>query len=669
MRLEFLVLFFVFFTLVSIPVARGQNHDMQASPVVTSSPHVLTEYRTLANDLELIHVRSEAFTASTLVARWSFKPALELELAGKGHGLARCISEKLSLDSVAWEEAATWQIHPDGAVIQGPMDSTLSGWNQDFLDAIMHPPLEAIWPAVQEHWLEKWDAENTPVMPAIARVKSHLLFGPQHPYGELHFPRTIEAISASEIRAYHTDYWHPNNSQFYWFTPMEVEDIPSSWVTQLESWKSREVQPSAVTAPGRPRSIKSAIIDRNSDSVGVCLAHILRMKPDHPDATALDMIRHLLSQSTTTEVEIDADPLMGSFSIAWNSTPSVAAREVRGVLNAMRERVNGSLSEGAMDSLRASYLLSQTALNLDWPKQSVHDMAPQDVTWVQNVNDLDSIVQTIQASDLQRVAINYLRPKNLHLILDGNRSDLEAVAREFSPEDELLFFNPQGRQMSNYGPVPAGLLAADVIDSFYEACGGVASFESLRSAIREGTMVAGGAMQMNVKISETYGVGNRTSYSIEGQAMMEYILRPGQGISIQMGQQRPMNSSEYRRYEQGLYAGYLLHLEDLGLACEVVGTAQRNGAELLVLELRRNGKLEQTLFFDTQTHLLMSTTEERTGPTGPIILTIEYEDYRTFGGLTFPTQIARRSNNQRMDFTIESIDLNPRIDQSIYSWE
>ena len=72
------------------------------------------------------------------------------------------LSEKLSLDSVAWEEAATWQIHPDGAVIQGPMDSTLSGWNQDFLDAIMHPPLEAIWPAVQEHWLEKWDAENTP---------------------------------------------------------------------------------------------------------------------------------------------------------------------------------------------------------------------------------------------------------------------------------------------------------------------------------------------------------------------------------------------------------------------------------------------------------------------------------------------------------------------------
>ena len=189
----------------------------------------------------------------------------------------------------------------------------------------------------------------------------------------------------------------------------------------------------------------------------------------------------------------------------------MAAREVRGVLNAMRERVNGSLSEGAMDSLRASYVLSQTALNLEWPKQSVHDMAPQDVTWVQNVNDLDSIVQTIQASDLQRVAINYLRPKNLHLILDGNRSDLEAVAREFSPEDELLFFNPQGRQMSNYGPVPAGLLAADVIDSFHEACGGVATFESVGCATLAGTRVADGAMPMNMKTSQTDDVGNSTS--------------------------------------------------------------------------------------------------------------------------------------------------------------
>ena len=83
-------------------------------------------------------------------------------------------------------------------------------------------------------------------------------------------------------------------------------------------------------------------------------------------------------------------------------------------------------------------------------------MAPQDVTWVQTVNDLDSIVQTIQASDLQRVAINYLRPKNLHLILDGNRSDLDWPISLANSVQRMSFYSSihMGRQLSNYGPVP-----------------------------------------------------------------------------------------------------------------------------------------------------------------------------------------------------------------------
>ena len=156
---------------------------------------------------------------------------------------------------------------------------------------------------------------------------------------------------------------------------------------------------------------------------------------------------------------------------------------------------------------------------------------------------------------------------------------------------------------------------------------------------------------------------------MEGQAMMEYILTPHQGISIQMGQQRPMNSSEYRRYEHSLYAAHLLHLEDLGLSGEIVGTTQRDGAELIVMELRRDGKLEQSLFFDAQSYLLMRALEERSGPTGPVMLSTEYGNYQSFGDLKFPTQIAQRSNNQQMQLTIESIELNPRIDQSTYTWE
>ena len=209
------------------------------------------------------------------------------------------------------------------------------------------------------------------------------------------------------------------------------------------------------------------------------------MKPEHADALTLKMIEFNLSQSIPASFELTTDPIIGSLTAGWESTPSSAAVEVKRILRAMRQMTQRAMSDSSLLELRTTFIQNQTALHRNWPNQSARHIDPHDVTWLQHINHLDSIVQSIDATDLQRVAINYLRPENLYVILDGNRSDLEAVAREFSPEDELLFFNPQGRQMSNYGPVPAGLLAADVIDSFYEACGGVASFERLRSARRE----------------------------------------------------------------------------------------------------------------------------------------------------------------------------------------
>lgn len=147
MRLDFLVVFLVVFTLVNVTVtvsvAQGQNNLAQMDIAHQDGPRIFVSSQTLSNDLQFTHVRSNAFTASTLVVNWSFKPALELKKAGTGEGMARCVSQKLSLDSTAWTDCATWRIDPDGACIQGPLDTTSFGWSQDFFDAIMFPPIES----------------------------------------------------------------------------------------------------------------------------------------------------------------------------------------------------------------------------------------------------------------------------------------------------------------------------------------------------------------------------------------------------------------------------------------------------------------------------------------------------------------------------------------------
>ena len=46
-------------------------------------------------------------------------------------------------------------------------------------------------------------------------------------------------------------------------------------------------------------------------------------------------------------------------------------------------------------------------------------------------------------------------------------------------------------------------------------------------------------MIMNVESEEIYGLGHRTSISIDGEVMMEQFVRPGGGISMKLGKPNP----------------------------------------------------------------------------------------------------------------------------------
>ena len=176
-------------------------------------------------------------------------------------------------------------------------------------------------------------------------------------------------------------------------------------------------------------------------------------------------------------------------------------------------------------------------------------------------------------------------------------------------------------------------------------------------------------MVMHVDAEELYGVGHRTSISVEGQVMMEQLVRPGEGISYQMGKRRPMPSDEFHRFEPGLFPAPLLAWKERGLSVELVGTRAIGGKEEWVVECKRDGAIAELLFFDSASKRLVRRTEERNGPTGPVRVVTTFENYREFEGLSHDTVITRESNNQSMVFTIESLLPNARVDKKQFEWE
>jgi len=223
--------------------------------------------------------------------------------------------------------------------------------------------------------------------------------------------------------------------------------------------------------------------------------------------------------------------------------------------------------------------------------------------------------------------------------------------------------------MSNYAPAPPGVTAQDIVDSFYEASGGISTFETLKGLMQRGTMTAGGSMVMNYESLDAYGIGHRTTFSLEDQVMMEYRIRERDGISFQMGKQRDMTEAEFLRYRHHLIADYLRHVTDWGYELELAGSSVLDGQESLVIEMSRKGTLVHSFFFDANSRLLVQSKEVRNGPTGPVELTTTYGDYQWFEGIKLPRQIDQLSNNQKMNIRVEEVKLNPRVDKAIFAWE
>lgn len=621
-----------------------------------------------ANGLVFEQISSPSFDKGALTVRWSYKPGLSGQFTGIDLALARCIDLSLQRDSAGRNENLKWTISANSASIVGS-ESNQSEWGARFLNQLMKADLAELWPVVQANWLASWEAEETEPNQAINRVQAQLLFTSGHPYGECHFPENIEAISIEKLEEHRSKFWRPNICHVVWSRPNRAGTIPVEWAKTLNAWIAREVPAGSIIIPGRPNEIQVAVIDRESDSISVSVAHKIRMKMNQPDAMALELLNLELQSHCAHQIDLMADDFMGKMQIRWSTQVHKLITELDSVLNFLSESTSESIEDSTLMALKQAYRESVYA--------DIGEASTAGSRWIQlshsreilDLNSFEEVLNQIETSDLYRMAAIHIRPEQLHIIIDGNRTTIEsALAGWVSPEN-MAFFDTQAQRLSNYGPSPMGLTFEQVVVAHYEAQGGLDEIDKLRSLKTSGTLLASGSQSMNFEFSHLYGEGYHTAVKVDGQVMMEQKINNQGGQSIQMGQPRVLPDAEFQRHRQYLYSAYLMHLDEVGIQGSLAGTTTLEGSTYHVIELHREGQLEMSLFFDAQTNLLMRTVENRKGPTGPLLITKVISEYAETEGLFFPIKIAQISNNQKVIMAVESVEVNPKLDKSKFTWE
>lgn len=223
--------------------------------------------------------------------------------------------------------------------------------------------------------------------------------------------------------------------------------------------------------------------------------------------------------------------------------------------------------------------------------------------------------------------------------------------------------------------VNAQVTADQVLDNYFENTGGKANWEKL-----EGIKITGKSngqgMEIPVEVVQLKKGKQYVKISIQGKELMQGVYNGNvlwnTNFMTQKPEEMPTEFTEnFKKNEANDFPTPFLNYKDKGYKAENLGEEIMEGTTCFKLKLTQNpvmvdGKEEETIsfhYFDKESFVLIASESEiKAGPMKGQMMKSTMSDYDEVEGLYFPFSMT----NMGMPMTIERIELNPTIEDSVF---
>jgi zinc protease len=269
-------------------------------------------------------------------------------------------------------------------------------------------------------------------------------------------------------------------------------------------------------------------------------------------------------------------------------------------------------------------------------------------------------VEAVKAEDVQSVAKKYVQPENAYVMVVGNAAE---VADKLKPFGEIEYYDVKGNKADpSKKTLPAGLTAAQVIDTYVKAIGGK---ENLKK-IQDVTMNMNASIQgMTLKATQQHKAPNKYRLSVEMQGNEAFSMTSNgsKAAMAQMGNRQELqgNTLETAKVQSSLFPE--LYYDQLGVKAQLTGIENVNGTDAYKVELTMPGGDKVVDYFDTKSGLKVRQISTMESPQGPVTQTTDLSDYREINGVKFPHRI---TSGVGMQMDVQSIDINKGLSDAVF---
>ena len=283
----------------------------------------------------------------------------------------------------------------------------------------------------------------------MENIRSVLLYGDNHPYGQTATKKSINNITIKDCKKYYYDNFSPNIGYLAIVGDVNLEEA-KEWVNQYFSdWKGRTISKTAYPIPPTNKSTRIAVFDRsNSVQSTINIAHTINLSINSPDIIQSMLMNTILGGGYSSRLfqnlrethaytygcysSLNPDNIIGSFVVSTNVRTEVTDSAITQILIELERMKNHYVSEEELTGIK-NFVTGSFIRSLENPRNIARfaiNIKKHNLSEDHYKNYLQKI-QEVSSQDIKEASIKYLNSSNTNIIVVGNAEEIDSKIKIF----------------------------------------------------------------------------------------------------------------------------------------------------------------------------------------------------------------------------------------------
>ncbi|QNL50493.1 insulinase family protein [Olivibacter sp. SDN3] len=502
-------------------------------------------------------------------------------------------------------------------------------------------------------------------------VSSAVLYGKDHPYGEVETEKTVSNISVDDIKAYYDAYFKPNIGYLAIVGDITKKEAELLVKKYFSTWEKGDVSKKEWPAPSAPEKTTVVLVNRPSSVQSVMnVTYPVELKHNNPDALPLQVLNNILGGGSAGRLfqnlredkgytygaysSLSPNKIVGSFSANASVRTEVTDSAAYQFFQELKKLDQGSITEEELTSSKA-ILSGDFGRSLEQPATIARfaiNTELQELPADYYKNYLKSL-DGVTVDQLNALAPKYIKPDNAYLVIVGNT---DAFADQIQQFGEVKYYTNTGDAEVKTEVQDASITAEKVIANYLEAIGGtekLAAVKTLKS-IQEAE-IQGMSITVELAIDKTQPVAVQTMKMGE-QVMSKIVVHPDKALITAQGQEQEAPAEMFNALKQLLEIFPELNYETGNVNLELDGMVKVNDEDAYKVNVSHPDGNKRVNYYSVSSGLKLKTESAAEGEA-------EINEYKEYDGIKLPSISTVKNPNVPVPLKLITVEqlINPAL--------